>query len=342
MSVRFEIDQEDFRPRLIIWQLQPEEHDRGSHHPFDGEEVTLTSEECCRVLESIARISKPIIVLTGSHLLRRPDLFPIVEFGHALGLKMIVETTPEDITQDLLRQYSLFGPRVFRISLDRCVLEDAETRFQKTPEFYALERCLRLLKTGGFEIHLGVTVQHPTIRALAFEHDYAFRHAARGLYCHLSFDRSKLPRHRQQEYTEDQIEQFIEAIAKMKRYSPENMYFSPQCVQYGFVGVMESSPDDDHPSDQGKQFEWKHLCLGGKRFAYITSGGKVQICSGLNSEAGDLRMTDCDFQEIWESSAMFREQRNNGQTCTSTREHITSAYPVNSNEDSYPVIDYMP
>lgn len=342
MHTNYPLEVEDFRPRVIVWQLaQPDTGNKDDYAPRTLENG-LAVHEVKSTLESIARMAKPIIVFTGSKLLQQEETFLLVDHGHSLGLKMIVETPPEEITQDIIRKYSIFGPRVFRVLVDQCILEDMDTRFKRTTEYYALERCLRMLKSASYEIHLGVTVQKPDIRALAFEHDYAFRKSARGIYCHLNLDRSKIAVNKKGNYSEEQIEDFIEAIAKIKRYSPDSMYFSPQCVQYGFVGFSESSFSSERSGEKEKSFEWKHLCLGGKRFAYITFNGKVQICSGLNAEAGDLRITGFDFQEIWESSRMFRSQRENGKTCTETREMINKEYTSGDAEECQPNVEYLP
>ncbi len=342
MNIRYESDQEDFRPRVIVWEVSGNKPIAEDEQFTDELNGSLSTQENMLVLESIARIAKPIIVLTGSHLLSLESVFEFVQYGHALGLKMIIETPPEDINQEVIRRYSVFGPRIFRLLIDSCIQEDVDTRFRKTPEYYTLDRALRLLKSGGFEIHLGTTVKNPNIRSLAFEHDYAYRRSARGLYCHLNFDNSQFPPGKRPEYTEQDIEQFIEAIAKMKRYSPDSMYFSPQCVQYGFVGTPESSNNGNGHANKEKTFEWKHYCLGGKRFAYINSNGKVQICSGLNAEAGDLRMTGFDFQEIWESSELFRMQREDGTTCALTREYIHQQFPESNSVNPQPEVEYLP
>ncbi|MBI5216077.1 MAG: hypothetical protein HY960_10030 [Ignavibacteriae bacterium] len=341
MNFRYEVEQEDFRPRLIMWELEQSKNGSVASGIFQTKVKTLNTEECMQTLESIARMAKPIIVFTGSHLLKREDIFSIVEFGQGLGLKMILETPPEDITQELLRQYAEFGPRVFRISIDGCIIEDMDTRFRRTTEFYTLERCIRLLKSAGYEIHLATTIDRPVVRELAFEHDYAFRRAARGLYCHLNFNRDNQPKGKQNDYTEEQIEEYLEAIAKIKRFSPDNMYFSPQCVQYGYVGFNELSFESNSPLDKEKGFQWRHLCLAGKRFAYISADGKVQLCSGLSANAGDLRITDFDFREVWESSDVFRGLRDCSKSCRQMREHIQTEYACTCSQSEDLSVEYM-
>ncbi len=341
MNFKYEVEQEDFRPRLIMWELEPSRNGSATNSIVHSKIETLNTEECMQVLESISRMAKPIIVITGSHLLQREDIFSIVEYGHGLGLKMIIETPPEDVTQEILRQYSIFGPRVFRVSIDGCIIEDMDTRFRRTSEFYTLERCIRLLKSAGYETHLATTIDFPLIRSLAFEHDFAFRRSAKGLYCHLNFNREKLPKVKQNEYTEEQIEEFLEAIAKIKRYSPDNMYFSPQCVQYGYMGFSEISFESNSQLDKEKGFQWRHICLAGKRFAFINAEAKVQLCSGLNTNAGDLRMTGFDFQEVWETSEVFRDLRDCSKSCRQTRDHVQSEHACKCGLSEDLSVEYM-
>ena len=102
---------EGFRPRLIVWQLtQPESEDDKNGAPGD----VLTPNERHLILEGIARTAKPIVVLTGDCLPQRQDIFELVEYGIALGLKMIVEAKPGDFSGETMRRYAGFGPKIFR------------------------------------------------------------------------------------------------------------------------------------------------------------------------------------------------------------------------------------
>src|SRR5271169_846346 len=95
---------EIFRPRVIIWQLTPSHSGEGKK-----ETQTLSQQESMLITESIARISKSIVVLTGNNLLQRNDLYDIVDYGHALGLKIILELEPEELTSEVLAKYRQFG-----------------------------------------------------------------------------------------------------------------------------------------------------------------------------------------------------------------------------------------
>ncbi len=319
MHYTMEPEGEKFHPRMIIWQLTDDDRQEGT----TGEPSLLTTQECLLILESIARLAKPIIVLTGKNVILRRDLYDIVEYGGALGLKVIVEAEAEDLSDEIIRKFSTFGPKTFRILIGNVVKEGQEQRFERTAEFLDLEEKVRTLKKAGFEIHLSLTVGQPDARQLAINHDYAFRNAADGFYCHLSF-KEPIQDDEQDPETDDTVGDFIESIASVKQYSPDHMYFSPQCVKYGFRDVDDWFPGDDDSDAKGSASEWRHWCLGGKTFAFISERGKVQVCSGLPIPCGDLRNNGYNFQQIWQESEVFQYLRDHDRSCTKTRDTVTA------------------
>jgi MoaA/NifB/PqqE/SkfB family radical SAM enzyme len=297
-----------FQPKLIVWQLVSSQDGHNGHPHSD-----LTTHECLLTIDGIARTGKPIVVLNGPNILQRPDLIAIVQYAVALGLKMIVEVRPAEITDAALRTFSSFGHRIFRVLVDDCIVEDIDTRYKETESYALLEQVVRKLRDAGFEIHLGATISRPDVRQLAFDHDYAITHRATGFYCHFSFERTE------NAPDPESIESLVSAVAMMKSYSPRDMYFSPQCIRYGhrletFVG--DTRRDEEKPSG------WDHWCLGGKTFVYINAEGAVQLCAGLGSACGNLRSENFNFKKIWESSQLMKHVRENEWTCLQTRDQF--------------------
>ncbi len=291
---------DSFRPRIIVWQIADPEA-----------EGAMTLQESLLTIDGIARTAKPIVVLMGNRLTRRPDVFEIIEYGTALGLKMIIESRPEDLDEETLGQYARFGQKIFRIVVDGYVRENPETRFEQSEEFLRLQEAVGRLRAAEFEIHLRVTVRNNDIRALAFYHDFAVRIAAEGLYCHLSFPATG----KNGSEREDGRDEVIEAIARMKRFSSKEMYVSPQCVKYGVRRLPDEGEYSDGGSVREHHLEWRHTCLGGRTFAFITPQAKVQICAGQRKECGDLRNVNYKFDEIWGSSEFFRILRETECSC---------------------------
>ena len=313
------------RPRLIVWQITSKEGTLAGAHSdnasIEESAEELTTHECLLILDSISRLSKSIVVLTGSDPLLRPDLYEIVEYGYALGLKMVIETPGLSISDDILRKFHTLGPRIFRIVLNDNIMEDMDTRFRISNTFLTIENNVKRLKEAGYEIHFGATVEHPDVRDLAFKLDYAIRHAAKGLYCHLCF-RNHNGNSSDPEDELQRQDEMIARISALKKFIPKNMYFSPQCIKYMYHAPEQYS--DVEPNNNGDKpaSEWVHLCLAGKTFAFINSVGKVQACLGLPFECGDLCENGYDFKMIWQNSELFHQLRSRERTHRDTQSEL--------------------
>jgi len=315
MELNDEIPHDDFRPRVIIWELV--------HHYDDGSQngTELSTSECLLILEGIARTAKPIVVLTGPDILGRSDLHAVVQYGFALGLKMVIETSPGNLSDEVVRSFSEFGPKAFRILFDGCIVEDMETRYKQTEEFQLLEKRVQQLRKQGFEIHLGLTIRRPDTRELAFAWDYAIRIVANGLYCHLCLGEDRQARKTTGQEMED-ADGFIKAMAHMKQFSPEKMYVSPQCVKYGPLREGEESPIPEGGGSAIHSFEWGQWCAAGRTFAFISHAGEVKVCAGTKAVAGTLRTNGYNFKQIWEQSKIFEKLRQKTMTCSEAQAEL--------------------
>ncbi|HUN65023.1 MAG TPA: radical SAM protein [Bacteroidota bacterium] len=307
---------------MIVWQLGTEPLGKKPVIPDAGGAAPFTTHECLLTIDNITRISKPIVVLTGKEILARQDIVQIIEYGFALGLKIVVEVAPGELTDEILERFIHFGPKVFRVILDDAVEEDMDTRYRQSPQFATLEDAVRRLRKAGYEIHLGITVESPDLRQLAFQHDYALQKGANGLYCHLTFDATVLPGG---EEGDRQIEELVNRIAQIKRLSPPEMYFSPQCIKYGLQEVDTVDHDAEGHEEHTVRMEWKHWCLAGKSFLFIGPTGVVQPCASLEFTCGSLRDQNYDFKKIWSTSETLQALRQETNSCTCVREMLTDA-----------------
>lgn len=292
-------------PRIIIWQIAPLDHDPPKGKRAGHRAEPLNTTECMLVIDSIARTSKPIVVLTGDGVLRRyPRLTEILDYGRALGLKMIVEAAPEDLTEEIVVKYSRFGERIFRVKIEDPADELKAGRMEDAPQFAALEGALDRLESHGYESHVVFTATRPDIRMLAILHDYAVRRSVRGLYCHLRFGQGGPAGSR----NGHGVDEFIGRFATMKEYSPSSMIISPQCVKF-----IPNNSRYGRASHSGGS--WDYSCLGGKSFAFIDEEGRVRPCGGSGGERATLRDTGYDFRDIWQHSTSFLDSRVTCRNC---------------------------
>lgn len=316
--------EEDFRPRLIVWRITGNGDRNGEQVSAESSSTlpsALNTNECMLILESIARVSKPIIVLTGRAVLQRPDIHDIVAYGQAVGLKMVVETRARDLDDDVLRRFRPFGGRVFRILLHDEIVEDIDSRFKQSPGFAELVQTVHRLRDAGYEVHFGMIVRRPNVREVAFDLDFAIQESARGLCFHLAFSEPAVGE-RGVAAEGDSPDDFIARISELKQFLPKNMYYSPQCVKYGFLNGSQETKESNGDEERAHTPEWTHWCLGGKTYVYITEEGKVRLCLGSPIECGDLRAQGYDFKTIWEQSELFRRLRGSKLTCSDVRSEV--------------------
>lgn len=303
----------DYKPRLIIWEVSCTCYkNKIAVKPF-------TTKESFAVLDSIAELSKPIVVLASNYggnppcdPLDRPDIIDIILYGNSIGLKMIVETTGDKLNKDFRNILRTIGTKSIRILVNNKVKEGIEHGFEHSEKFLALQKLIAEVKQDGFEIQLGLPINKFNEREIAYGIDFAVRKNARGIYFHL--------------LNSDDKEAVIMWIAKQKRLLPDEMYFSPQCVRYG-IKHIEDEDHDVKESCNNERSRIGHWCLGGKTFAFISATGQVQICSGLKKECGNLHNTNFSFSKIWNNSDIFNWIRSKNFTCPQVQKAVDEPIP---------------
>ena len=108
--------------RLVAWETTRNcnlacMHCRASatHGPFSGELDTRAS---FRLLDQIAEVGEPIIILTGGEPLLRPDIFDIAKYGTNKGLRMVMAPNGTLITKNNAKQMADAGIKRISVSLD--------------------------------------------------------------------------------------------------------------------------------------------------------------------------------------------------------------------------------
>lgn len=308
------INTNDYKPRLIIWEIAC------SCYEGNNSIKNFTTQECFTIMDSISEVSKPIIVLSSNQSensicdpLDRSDIIDILLYGNSLGLKMIVETSGEKLSHELMQILRTIGTKCIRILVDNQIKEDAENKFLQNEKYNKLNKLIGQLKKENFEIQLGIPLKNFNEREILFIIDYAILNNAKGIYFHLKNSKT---RSNKQGYNKEDV---IHWIAEQKKLLPDGMYFSPQCVKYG-VKHQEDIEGDNHN-------RITHWCLSGKTFSYINGKGEVQICSSLKNICGDLRKTNLNFAQIWYNSDIYNWLRDNSFSCLETQNTVKKNIP---------------
>jgi radical SAM protein len=113
----------DVSPFLVIWETTQScalvcRHCRASAQP-GRDPGELTTEEGCRVIDQVAEMGTPLLVLSGGDPVNRPDLLDLIRHGKERGLRMATIPAATDcLTRDLVQSLKMARLDQMAVSLD--------------------------------------------------------------------------------------------------------------------------------------------------------------------------------------------------------------------------------
>ena len=110
------------KPRLIFWELTKGCNLRCIHCRASATELSspsdLSTQTAKNIIDQIAAVSTPILVLSGGEPLFRADIFELARYGADKGLRVALATNGTMVTKQVARLIVESGVRRVAISLD--------------------------------------------------------------------------------------------------------------------------------------------------------------------------------------------------------------------------------
>ncbi len=79
----------------------------------------LTFEEGIRLIDEIAAMDNPLLVLTGGDVLARPDFFELAQYGIAQGLNVVIASNAtKNVTEEMMDKVKAIGISSWEFNLD--------------------------------------------------------------------------------------------------------------------------------------------------------------------------------------------------------------------------------
>lgn len=273
--------------------------------PHAGE---LDTKTCTKLLDEIAEIGSPIIILTGGEPLLRDDIFDIARYGTDKGLRMVMAPNGTLITKSRAKQMADSGIQRISISLDGASKETHDAFRGVNGAFEGALNGIKLAKEVGIEFQINTTItktnldQIPAIQQLAVDlgavahHIFLLVPTGRGKYI---ID---------QEITAQEYEQTLNWFYDQREKLP--LQLKATCAPHYYRILRQRAKED------GKKVTFKthgldavtRGCLGGTGFCFISHQGIVQPCGFLNLNCGDVKKES--FSTIWNSSDIFLSLRD--------------------------------
>ena len=150
------------KPRLIFWELTKGCNLRCIHCRASATELSspsdLSTQAARDIIDQIAEVSSPILVLSGGEPLFRSDIFQLARYGTDKGLRVALATNGTLVTKQVAQKIFDSGVKRVAISLDG---SDAATHdtFRGIPgAFDAAITGFRNLKELGMSVQINTTI----------------------------------------------------------------------------------------------------------------------------------------------------------------------------------------
>ncbi|MGB8114933.1 MAG: radical SAM protein [Candidatus Sulfotelmatobacter sp.] len=150
------------KPRLIFWELTKGCNLRCIHCRASATELSspsdLSTKSAKAIIDQIAEVSKPILVLSGGEPLFRKDIYELAHYATEKGLRAALATNGTLVTKEVVRKIVESGVKRVAISLDGA---DAATHdaFRGIPgAFDAAITGFRNLKELGMSVQINTTI----------------------------------------------------------------------------------------------------------------------------------------------------------------------------------------
>jgi heme b synthase len=291
----------------------------------------LNTSRAFDLIDEIAKVAKPVFVLSGGEPLFRPDLFDIAAYGVETGFRMALATNGTLVDERVAAKIADSGMSRVAISLDGANPETHDT-FRGQPGAHGLAmRGLRNLRAEGVSVQINSTIAKHNVTELPALLDTALEIGADALHlfmlvpvgCGLELaPTAMLPA--------DEYERVLRWLDEQSKDCPIDLKATcaPHYYRIRAQRIEEERSRGDltstfiaagtrlkaAPRMLGGGAHGQHLsamtrgCLAGTSVCFISNEGSVYPCGYLPVSAGDTRVTK--FKDIWGESPLFQQLRD--------------------------------
>ncbi len=291
-------------PRLIAWEVTRScvlacKHCRAAAQttPYPDE---LTTEECYRLLDNIASFAKPIMILTGGEPMLRADIYEIAAYAHKLELPVVMAPCGMLVDDETAIKIKDCGIRRISISLDGATAESHDAFRGVDGAFAGAIAAIEAAKRVGLSFQINTTITQHNLHELAAIRDLSKELGAAVFNPFLLVPTGRGKDLADQEISAEQYEQSLHWLADERDKSEIDIRVT--CAPHYQRILRQNGCDVSAHAAKG--------CMGGQSFAFISHRGKVQICGFLDTECGNVRKADYNFQKIWDTSPVFLQMRD--------------------------------
>jgi len=298
--------------RMIAWEVTRSCNLNCAHcraaascGPYRGE---LSTDKCFKLIDEIAALSSPVIILTGGEPLLRPDIFEIASYGTNKGLRMVMATNGTLVTPTVARKMIESGIKRVSISIDG---KDAHSHDAFRQEKGAFEKAMagmEILKNAGMEFQINTTITTANLDQIKDILKLAKNIGAAAHHIFLLVPTGRGKELAGQAITASDYEETLNWFHQESLNC--EIQLKATCAPHYFRIMHQNKGKVSEPKKKagGRFHESTRGCLGGITFCFISHVGQVQPCGYLELDCGNVKKKS--FAAIWEKSEVFRNLRD--------------------------------
>ncbi len=313
--------------RIVAWELTRRCNLSCLHCRAAGtvpdERAELTTGQILSVMDDVARIAHPLLILTGGEPMLRDDLYEIIAAARERAFHVAVAPNGTLLSEAAARKMVVLGVHRVSISLDGATAEFHDAFRQVSGAFdAAVEACRNCLSAGlPFQINASLTARNLDQVEPLLELATQLRAAAFHVFVTVPVGRGR-------ELTDEELsapleEEFLERLCDVYEQSPIpiRVTCAPQFYRIlrekkvsgtflngNVAHVVKKVPDTFFTHVAVGPDSFSRGCIAGRRYVFISSVGDVQPCGYLPLSCGSV--LNEGFTEIWEGSEILRNLRD--------------------------------
>ena len=300
-----------FQLRLVAWEMTQAcnlacVHCRASAcsepHPEE-----LTHEEGKQLIDGIAQVAKPILIMTGGEPLLRKDFFDLARYAKDTGLRAVLATNGVLLTPEIAREVAQVGiPRV-SISLDGPTSADHDAFRKVDGAFEGSLRGVENLRSAGVPVQINTTLTKRNRPQLAEIMKLAEELGAEAFHVFLLVPTGRAKDMAGEEMGPDEYEESLLEFYRLSRSS--KLETKATCApQYYRILRQEAKKEGIEVTEQTFGLNARTRgCLGGLSFVFVSHRGELQPCGYFDVQAGSVR--EQSFPDLWENAPLFNDLR---------------------------------
>jgi AdoMet-dependent heme synthase len=298
--------------RMIAWEITRScnlncIHCRAAsqYGPYEGE---YSTERCVSLLDEIAEVGHPVIILTGGEPYMRDDIFHVAAEGDRRGFRMVLATNGTLVTGETAERTKRAGIKRVSVSLDG---PDAAGHdlFRGVPGAFkgALEG-IEAFRRAGVEFQINTTITETNRNDLPRIMDLAVRLGAAAHHIFLLVPTGRARDMAHQAIGAAEYEETLTWFHEQTRTSTMQLKATCAPQYYRIYHQDKRKNAGGNQNDAGGLHSMTRGCMGGSSFCFISHRGQVQPCGFLELDCGQLN--EKSFRDIWEHSKVFNDLRD--------------------------------